>query len=387
MKHRYQPFLLFFITVALASCVVSTPSPVSISAEPVQTTTSNPSSSITQEANQQALEGIAVIDGLGREVTFDAPPERIVIAGRATMLVADALYMFPEADERLVSFEGRAQRDFSFYPIVDPNFEAKSLLEQNAGPEQIAPFHPDLVLLKSYMAESLGDPLEQIGLPVLYVDLENPEQFYRDVAILGEMLANQKRAREIIDFYTSRLQRIDQAIEGLDGNEPPNVLVVQYSDKGGEVAFTVPSASWLQTMLVQRAGGNPVWLEAAQKGGWTVVGFEQIAAWDPDQIYVIYYPDDPRPIVENLMAQPNWQALRAVQSGAVFGFAGDFMSWDQPDSRWILGLTWLATEIHPEVVGDIDLLDEITTFYHQMYGLDPSVIEAEILPILQIDLE
>ena len=34
--------------------------------------------------------------------------------------------------------------------------------------------------------------------------------------------------------------------------------MIQYSEEGGEVAFEVPPAEWIQTRLVELAGGTPV---------------------------------------------------------------------------------------------------------------------------------
>lgn len=45
---------------------------------------------------------VLVVDALGRETVFEAPPERIVIAGPATLMIADALYLFDTGPERLV---------------------------------------------------------------------------------------------------------------------------------------------------------------------------------------------------------------------------------------------------------------------------------------------
>lgn len=330
------------------------------------------------------VNALTLIDALGREIHFASLPERIVIAGRATALLADAFYMFPEATERLVAIEHRAQRNASFLPLVDPAFGEKVQLEKNAGPEQIAPLHPDAVLLKSFMAETLGDSLEELGIPVVYLDLETPEQFLRDVQTMGTLLGNEDRAHEIILLYESHLARLEQALWGIPEAEKPSILLLQYIETGGEVAFQVPSAAWLQTALVRLAGGIPAWTEAAQEGGWTVVGFEQIAAWNPDQIYIVYYPDDPTPIVDHLKTDPKWMALRAVQEGEIHGFAGDFLSWDQPDTRWILGLAWLATKVHPERTAEIDMIEETRRFYSLVYRLDETMIRGQIMPFLNV---
>ncbi len=330
-----------------------------------------------------APEPITVVDALGNETTFAQLPERIAIAGRATALIAHSVYMFPEAINRLVALEDRVQRDLSFYRVVDQTFEEDMLLlERNAGPEQIIPSHPDVVLMKSYLAESLGDPIEQLGIPVIYLDLETPEQFERDIAVIGTLLGNTARADEIVSYYNSRTQQIASIIDPIPEAEYPEVLLMQYSDRGGEIAFNVPSSEWLQTSMVELAGGEPIWLEAAQGGGWTIVGFEQIAAWDPEIVFVIYYFSDPNPIVESLKEDANWQQLQATQDDALYAFPGDFLSWDQPDPRWILGLSWLTKTLHPEEATSIDLKTEVVAFYQEMYGLSQETIETEVLPRL-----
>jgi iron complex transport system substrate-binding protein len=280
--------------------------------------------------------------------------------------------------------EQRLQRNLSPLPLIDSNFESKAQFERDVAAEGIAPLNPDAVLMKSYLADSLGEPIEALGLPTVYFDLETPEQFFTDVRTMGVLLGNPDRAEEVVSFYEQRVERISQATQGLSDQERPTVLVLQYSDRGGEIALNIPSGDWLQTSMVQQAGGEPVWLDAAG-GGWTVVNFEQIAAWDPDQIYVIYYNDDPSPIVEGLVSDNAWGALKAVQSGEIYAFPGDFISWDQPDPRWILGFEWLASKILPEGVYAFEVETALEAFYGSLYGLDENTIQAKVMPLLTGD--
>jgi iron complex transport system substrate-binding protein len=233
------------------------------------------------------------------------------------------------------------------------------------------------------MADTLGSALEALQIPVVYVDLETPEQYFRDVAILGQLLGNEARAQEIQAFYQSRLDQVAAGTEAVSDAEKPRVLLLQYSNQGGEVAFNVPSASWLQTIEAELAGGAPIWKEAAKAGGWTVVGFEQIAAWDPDRIFVIAYGADAAQVVEELKGDARWQSLRAVRDGQIYGFPGDYYSWDQPDPRWILGMVWLASKIHPDRMADLDMMSEISSFFGQMYGMDEATIQEHVLPVLK----
>ncbi len=73
--------------------------------------------------------------------------------------------------------------------------------------------------------------------------------------------------------------------------------------------------------------------------------------------------------------------------GAIYGFPGDIFSWDQPDPRWILGVTWLASKIHADRFPDLDMEREAVQFFSQMYGMDREAVEGSILPTLKGNVE
>jgi iron complex transport system substrate-binding protein len=331
--------------------------------------------------------GVAVSDALGQVVEFLAPPQRIVVAGQAVLPIVDTLYLFPEASQRVVALVVGKQPIGDFISLIDPGWAQKALLEMDAGPEQIAALKPDVVLLRSSMAEKLGRLLAALGLPVVYLDLETPEQVFRDVGTLGQLFGDEARAQEITAFYQARLDSVQQALQGLSDDRKPRVLVVQYSEQGGELALNVPPASWIQTAEAELAGGVPVWTEAAQGGGWTVVDFEQIAAWNPDQVFVISYSADSSAVVAHLEADSQWQALRAVQEGEIYGFPADIFGWDQPDPRWILGVTWLAGKVHPERFPGLDMKQQAAQFFEEMFGMDPAIVQQQIVLKLEGDVE
>ena len=327
---------------------------------------------------------ITITDALGRLVSLPAAPQRIVITGKALVMIADAVYTFPEAPERIVGIGNAGQGSSNFIALIDPDYAQKAVLENNAGAEQIAAVQPDLVLLKSYLAESVGAPIEAIGIPVIYVDFETPEQYTRDLAILGQVFQNESRAAELSAYYQERAAQIQQVTSAVETR--PRVLMLYYSDKDGAMAFNVPPLGWMQTQMVQLAGGDPAWAEANPSNGWTQVTLEQIAAWDAEQIFIISYTADPAEVVAGLQNDPNWQALRAVQGNQIYAFPADLYSWDQPDTRWILGLTWLAGRLHPALFPELDIVAEAQSFYHALYGLDAGFFEQNILPTFKGDL-
>ncbi|MFW5686325.1 MAG: ABC transporter substrate-binding protein, partial [Spirochaetota bacterium] len=136
-----------------------------------------------------------VTDALDRRVEVPESPERIVAAGSAVLMIADALYLFPGADERIVGLGRINQGKGNFLAAIDDEYGEKAVLERNVGPEQIAGLNPDLVILKSFMRGRLGVGVERLGVPVVYVDLETPEQYQRDLRLFGEVLGQPERGR------------------------------------------------------------------------------------------------------------------------------------------------------------------------------------------------
>jgi iron complex transport system substrate-binding protein len=342
--------------------------------------------SVSTSQFKATAEPFTVTDALGRNVSFDSAPQRIVVAGKAFFMITDALYLFPGAGERIAAMGIFRQGSTNFISLIDPDAAAKTVLEANVGAEQLAAFHPDAVILKSYLADQLGTTIEVLGVPVVYVDLETPEQYERDLRILGTLLGQSARAEELVQYYQQGVKRIQEATQDLTDTQKPRVLMLHYSDKDGVVAFQVPPSSWMQTQLVELAGGIPVWRDSISGKGWTTVTLEQILAWDADAIFIVSYFKNPTEVIHTIKADPNWSAMRALQAGRLYGFPGDLNIWDQPNPRWILGLTWLAQKLHPERFADVDIIAMTQAFYHDLYHLDAEFFGSHIRPTFKGDL-
>ena len=203
----------------------------------------------------------------------------------------------------------------------------------------------------------LGATLEEINIPVMGLSLETPEAFYADLRALGIVLGNEPRADELVAFYQAQQDMVAQMVAGLSAGEKPSVLVLQYTEDGSDVTFTVPPAAYLQTTMIQNAGANPVWLDAdGGADGWIQVSLEQIAAWDPEMVFVVHYGGDSTTVAQTLMESPLWQDLQAAKTGQIYGYPADFASWDLIDPRWILGEQWLVKIIQPERAKELDLI-------------------------------
>jgi len=328
-----------------------------------------------------------VTDALDRTVQFEKIPERIVIVGKGLFMIADAIYTFPEAGAKIVAMGSPIQGKGDFISMIDENAATKiTLTGDTVGAEQIATANPDLVLLKSSNEQSLGAPLEALGIPVVYIDFETPEQYNRDLATLGQIFQNEARATELAEYYQDRVDAITTVTSTLTDEQKPSVLVVYYNSKDNTIALNVPPLSWIQTTQVIDAGGDPVWKDSELGKSWTTVTIEQIAAWNPDVVFVVSYKSPVNDVVASLKADPQWSELQAVKDGKLYGFATDVYSWDQSDTRWILGLTWMAGKLHPDLFPNLDIKAEAQSFYQTLYNMDVAAFESKILPLFTGDL-
>lgn len=379
-RAKYLLITLLIALLAVTACTTPTPSATMAPTEAPVVETAAP----TEEPVSTAF---TVTDALNREVTFETTPSRIVLVGKALFMVSDAIYLFPEAGESIVALGPTNQGSANFIPMIDPTFEAKISLESSAGAEQIAAAQPDLVIMKSLNAETLGAPLEELGIPVVYLDFETADQYQRDLATLGQLFQNPARAQELAAWYLSEVEAVTSALSELTEEQKPRTLLLYYTDKDGTIAFNVPPMGWMQTYLIETAGGTPVWADANPGKGWTTVNLEQIAAWDPEFVFIVSYFVPVNEVVAQLKADPQWTLLNAVKEDKLYGFATDLYSWDQPDTRWPLGLAWTAAKLHPDLFPGYDAVADAKAFYMDLYGMDAAAFEANIQPVMTGDIQ
>ena len=308
--------------------------------------------------------------------------KRIVQIGSSAFLVENALYLFPEAwDEVVAMADGNQGRGF-FIGAIDPGIENKTVLPRTANTESVLALHPDVAVMKNFLKKRMGEPLERVGVETVYLDLETPEAWMKDLQILGELFDNGERAEELQDLFQARISAVEDVLADLPQDQKPRTLVLYRSVKDGVKAVNVPPMSWIQTRMVEMAGGEPVWRDADFTERWTRTGIEQIAAWDPEVILVAAYHMSAVDAVEELRNDPSWASLKAVKSGKIYAFPADYHSWDQPDVRWLLGLQWMAVTLHPELFPDKDLESDARKFFKDMFFIDDAGFNEHIKPKL-----
>lgn len=315
-------------------------------------------------------------DSLNRTISLKSPPKRIVIAGRAGFMITNAALLFKNASSRLLAYPKNSQIDdlSEFYKFPDPKYASKFIVDRDSNVEYIASLKPDLVLLKEFEAPRYRKSFEQLNIPVAFCNLETPDKFFKDIEMLGKIFCDNNRAKRIIKFFSTWQNTVKEKVRA-EKIKHPKVLFLFYSERGGGVSFSVSPKHWIQTIMVEMAGGIPVWKNVNLGHGWQKISFDQIATWNPDYIFITSYYNDVNESKKKVMSNMFWKLLKAYKNNHIYAFPKDFVSWDQPDSRWIIGLFWMAMHLDGKVTKDeISDFNKLYNEFYLLYGFDKESI-------------
>ncbi|GAB4268902.1 MAG: hypothetical protein Kow0029_04560 [Candidatus Rifleibacteriota bacterium] len=293
-------------------------------------------------------------------------------------MITNAAFFFASAPEKLLGYSKNFQlkNADAFYEMVDPHFSERNFTDNNTGAEELAAQKPDLILARDIERSRLEKNLAGLNIPILFFNLENPESYMKDIACLGQIFAEKEKARKINSFYQGWRNKLREMLKNKKEEDKPRVLHLFYSERNGPAAISVSPAGWIQAILVEEAGGKPVWISENNNGNnWKKVGFDQIAAWNPDYIFVTSYFEKVDNARMKLAKNQLWKMLTAVRNNQIYSVPEDFFCWDQPDARWILGLYWMAAMLNPDKPQLKTDLRKIFHDFYQLYGIDSKHIK------------
>jgi iron complex transport system substrate-binding protein len=266
-------------------------------------------------------------DGLGREITFETTPQRIVSLAPSNTEILFAVGAGPQVVGR---------DEFSDYPPEATSIEiiGGSFGEYNS--EAIVALEPDLVLAAEINPPELVKQLEDLGLTVYY--LSNPttlEEMYTNLETVANLTGHD--ATELVDSLKARVTAVDEKIMPLSSRIP-----VFY-----EIDATDPTKPWTYgpgtfgDLLIDRAGGYNVGNIASDP--YPQISIEQVVAANPA---VIILGDSMWGVTaESVKERPGWETIPAVQSDQIYPFDDNLVS--RPGPRLVDGLEQLAKLLRP----------------------------------------
>lgn len=299
----------------------------------------------------QPLHSREVVDMSGRKVQVPHEIKRIFTPYR----VATGMLLILGEQDRLV---GISTKPSPMALRIFPGLKQVGLANRHSSIEEILKLHPDLVITSP--GSQVRD-LEQAGIPVFCISVEDPDSLIRGLTVTAELLGKQSRAREISRYYQSRIEYITR--------QTAKVQQKKKAYLAGATLLSAVGGDFYQDRIIGLAGGINVSHEG--KGGWVSVSREHLMSWDPDIILALSYYGKTLP--EEILKDRSLSTLKAVSGKHVYTFPTYIDSWDLPSPESILGIMWLAGILYPGEIS-LDMEKEAREFYSRFYGSYPQPV-------------
>lgn len=334
----------------------------------------------TEEKNVEIVEAgnkIIIEDQLGKKIELDGIPERVcttimpfpyifyAVVGNSENLVgcnpssitayedSTLKYMFPELANANTSF-------------VDTDFVVNV--------EELLTLQPDVVFQWNYMEDEI-EKMEAAGIKVVALQYGSQEDLETWIHIIGKMFDKEERAKELITYFHESIEEVTDKTDTLKEDQIRNILIMSDNLK--------VSGSGYANFWVEWAGGlNPA---KELSGEQLNVNMEQIYEWNPEIIYIGNFTElQPSDLVDNKLDGQNWSVVDAVKNKEVYKIPIGGYRWDPPGVETPLMTKWVAKIQHPELFADMDMREEITEFYKEVYDFD---VTDEILDEILEDVQ
>ena len=326
---------------------------------------------------------LTVQNALGRSVTLKKPAERIVLGFNYEEFTAIA---GPAGWDRVVGWartlwtEWRPssyRRYLTHIPRLADLPDVGNTDDGSFSLEKVLALRPDLVVMAEWSFSSLGDAvrrLETLGIPVLVIDYnaEIPERHVASTLALGQVTANEERARTLAELYTSKLADIRRRAAAAGTH--PKVYVELGQGGAGTVGNTYWQGMWGR--LIDMIGATNIAAGHIAKA-WGPLSPEFVLAANPDAVFIAgsSWVNQPNAVLTGYdvdvattrarlaayAQRQGWPELAAIRHGELHAIEHGLC-------RALFDYTatyYLAKQVFPEQFADVDPVDELRRYHEQ----------------------
>ena len=270
------------------------------------------------------------VDDMGREVTINEIPQRIVSHVPSITETLFALGL----GERVVGVS-----DYCDYP-EEAKLKPSVGNYFNPSIESIVALEPDLVLTDGH-SDSIKQ-LDELEPPITYIviDPKDIDGIFKDLELLGKVTGTEREAEKLIEDMQDSIAHIIALVEGA----PPVRVLYIIDATDPTLPWTAGPGSFVD-WLITMAGGENIAAEA--QGAWVQFSIEQIVSSDPEIIILPAKHGTAFTSPETLEGNPAWRKITAVKQGRIRIIDGDLV--DRSGPRIVQGLEEMARIIHPEL--------------------------------------
>ncbi|MFW6041123.1 MAG: iron ABC transporter substrate-binding protein [Thermoplasmatota archaeon] len=313
------------------------------------------------ENEDNDVETLTITDMAGREVEIPKNVERIVGVGSGCV----RLLVYLDVVDYIVGVEEYEKGDLMGRPYALANPELSNL--PSIGPihggdtELIMDQEPD-VIFRASSADEAEVYQDRTGIPTIDLRIgdlvENRDEFYGSLQLIGEILNKEDRVEEIIDYIDSTVQDLRDRTVDIPSEKKPEVYVGGVLYRGAhDLRSTYGNYAPFEFANAKNVAEE---LETDH----AMVDEEQIIEWDPDIVFV-----DMGSYTRGTIDLDNsdYQEIKAFQNGEVYGVLP--YNWHHINYGTVLASSFfVGSVIYPEQFEDIDAEEKADEIYEMLVG-------------------
>ena len=349
---------------ALAGCGSQSEQPVE---ESTVVTTQEETTSVQEETTtieeSVSEDKIVIEDQLGKTIELDGIPQRV-----ATTIMPFPYIFYAVVGNNdnlvgcnpssMVAYENSALK--YMYPELknaDTSFVDTSFV---VNVEELLKLNPDVVFQWNYMDDEIAK-MEEAGIKVVALQYGTLDDLETWIRIIGKMFQKEDRAEELITYFNENVDEVTEKISTLSEDDYSNILILSDNLKVTGTGFA--------NYWVEKSGAiNP----AKDLSGEALnINMEQVYEWNPSIIYIGNFTElQPSDLTDNKLEGQDWSVVDAVQNKQVYKIPIGGYRWDPPGIETPLMVKWLAKIQHPELFEDMDMYEEVSKFYKDVYNFE-----------------
>lgn len=242
--------------------------------------------------------------------------------------------------------------------------------------EEMMVYEPDIVF--SFPRPNELKQMEQLGVAAVSGTTTRTLAETKDLLLFYAHALNSEaveRAEDYGTYFDEKYQYVTDRTASLPDESRPKVYYA-----GIDLLTTYGVYSDIP-QLIEAAGGTAVSKEL-KAGNHSQINFEQLAAWNPDYIFIDHGGMNENETVEQILtdtySNKQYSEIQAVVDRQVYLSPSGVFYWDMGLQK-ILLLMYVAKTVHPELFADLDMAQEVQEFYQRFYDYPLTYEQAQAI--------
>jgi len=271
-----------------------------------------------------------IVDGLGRSVTIDKIPQRIVSLAPSNTEILFALGL----GDKVVGVT-----EYCNYPqeaMTKPKVGGFS----NVDIEKVVSLEPDLVLATHIHEKTVIPALEKFGLTVVAITPGSLNEVLDSITLVGKITGQSREASKLISTLGTRIEAVTDKTRNLSPDQKPRVFYITWHDP-----LMTAGTETLADDVISSAGGQNI---AYDISGDKAINLETVIYRDPQVIVASVGMGSGKDLPwQYVQTEPRLENTQALLNDRVYKIDGDVIH--RPGPRIVDALEQMAQFIHPEL--------------------------------------